>query len=857
MPESLNLPEHLTGLTDAEVQAARAEHGLNQTSEGKRFPLLEIILDILKEPMLVLLISIAMIYVSLRQYGEAYFMLGALVIVSGISFYQDNRSRKALQALKKLITPLSTIIRNGVPQQIPTEEIVPGDLVIAEEGMTINADGTIVHSHDFSVNESSLTGEANTVYKFAHSNDNQVYSGTIVSSGLAVYQVDKIGTSTRVGQLGTSLTEIREEPTPLQAQINRFVRGMAMIGIFVFLMVMLAQFFSSHDMLVSLLKGLTLAMSILPEEIPVAFTTFMALGSRRLMKEGIIVKKSRTVETLGSATTICTDKTGTITENKMELHAVYAFENDTLYSNKEPYDHPALGVIEAAMWASEPVPFDPMEKTIHSEYESSALDDQRRAYRMVFEYPLGGFPPMMTHVFENESGHRIIAAKGAPEAMLKVSGLSVAEQTKVNAIIDQLAAEGYRMLGVALATHTAHPLPAQQQELSFDFKGLVVFFDPPKHNISDVFTAFEKAGIGVKIITGDNPLTTRAIAKKAGFSETDESVSGEELMQMEEHERLDRVRRSVLFTRMFPEVKLATINALKKAGEVVAMIGDGVNDAPALKASHIGIAMGKRGTEMAKSAADLILMDDDLSKLVTAIGTGRRIYDNLKKAIQYIISIHIPIILVVSLPLFLGWIYPDIFTPVHVIFLELVMGPTCSIVFENEPMEANTMQRPPRSMTDTFLSWKELGMSLLQGLMITVGVLFVYQLAVAKGASEAMTRTMVFTTLVFANILLTLVNRSFHFSILTTLRYKNRLLPGIIFLTLLLLAAILFIPAVSGFFHLREISWSDIGICFMAAAISVIWFEGIKWHRRRIYADQQKRFASSDHYRKVSDYPSR
>lgn len=843
MPESLNLPEHLTGLTDAEVQAARAEHGLNQTSQRKRFPLLEILLDILKEPMLVLLISIAMIYLSLKQYGEAYFMLGALVIVSGISFYQDNRSRKALEALKKLMTPLSTVIRNGLPQQIPTEEIVPGDLVIAEEGMTINADGTIVHSHDFSVNESSLTGEAHTVYKFADSQDNQVYSGTIVSSGLAVYQVDKIGSSTRVGQLGTSLTDIREEPTPLQAQINTFVRGMAMIGIFVFLLVMVAQYFSSHDMLASLLKGLTLAMSILPEEIPVAFTTFMALGSRRLMKEGIIVKKSRTVETLGSATTICTDKTGTITENKMELQAVYAFENDTLYADKEPYDQAVFEVIEAAMWASEPVPFDPMEKTIHRVYASSASVDQRRAYKMLFEYPLGGIPPMMTHVYENESGHRIISAKGAPEAILKVSGLSNAAKTKVNAIINQLAAEGYRMLGVALAAHVQDPLPALQQEFSFDFKGLVVFFDPPKHNISDVFAEFNNAGIEIKIITGDNPLTTLAIAREAGFDDVEESINGEELMQLDEQARIDRVRRTVLFTRMFPEVKLATINALKKAGEVVAMIGDGVNDAPALKASHIGIAMGKKGTEMAKSAADLILMDDDLSKLVTAIGTGRRIYDNLKKAIQYIISIHIPIILAVSLPLFLGWAYPDIFTPVHVIFLELVMGPTCSIVFENEPMEANTMQRPPRSMTDTFLNWKELGMSVLQGLTITAGVLFVYQLAVSKGAGEAMTRTMVFTTLVFANILLTLVNRSFYFSVLTTLRYKNRLLPGIILLTLILLGAMLFIPPVSEFFHLKRINGSDIMVCLVVAAISVFWFEGVKWYRRRKDTPPQKGIA--------------
>ncbi len=834
MSQKLNLPASLTGLTDAEVLESRKKHGPNLQQQKVKSTWWKMILEILREPMLVLLIIISIIYFVLEQYGEAWFMMAAIIIVSGISFYQDNRSRKALEALEALNTPLSKVIRNGIPLSILTPEIVPGDLVIAEEGSTINADGKIVHSNDFSVNESTLTGEAQAIYKSSTSENPKVFSGTLASSGLAVYKVEKTGTSTRVGQIGKSIAEIKEEPTPLQKQIEAFVKGMALIGIIVFLGVWAFQYIESKNLLASLLKGLTLAMSILPEEIPVAFTTFMALGSRRLMKEGIIVKKTRTVETLGSATVICADKTGTITENKMTLQSVYAFSNNRLYTGEKEYDKEALTVIETAMWASEPVPFDPMEKTLHQIYEKHTSGDQRESFSMVHEYPLEGVPPMMTHIFENKSGARIIAAKGAPEAILKLCHLTDVQMQKVQAIIDRLALQGYRILGVATASHTGNDFPAAQQSFSFALTGLVVFYDPPKPGIENVFRKFYKAGIEVKIITGDNPLTTKAIAGNAGIKNADDPIDGEALMKLNEKGFTEALRKYSLFTRMFPEAKLAAINGFKNDNQVVAMVGDGVNDGPALKAAHIGIAMGQRGTEMAKSAAALILMNDDLSKMVDAIATGRRIYSNLKKAIQYIISIHIPIILTVSLPLFLGWIYPDIFTPVHVIFLELVMGPTCSIVFENEPMEKNTMQQKPRPMTETFLNWRELGMSILQGLMITVGVLFMYQLTLKQGGNEAQVRTMVFSTLIFANIFLTLVNRSFYFSFVTTLRYKNNLLLGIITITLAILATMLFVDPVAAFFQLVHPELSDIGRCAGIAFISVFWFEAVKvWRRAR------------------------
>jgi Ca2+-transporting ATPase len=832
MSKKINIPENIVGLTDTEVIASREEFGNNEQIQKQKHKWWLTLFDALKEPMLAVLIAVAIIYFILGENSEAYFMLVAIVVVSGISFYQDNRSRKALDALEKLNEPLSTVLRNGTAIKIPTRDIVINDLVIAEEGNTINADGEIVHSNDFSVNESSLTGEAYAVFKSEKTEAKNVFSGTLVASGLAVYKTTKIGSDTEIGKLGSAILNIKEEATPLQIQIEKFVKGMAIIGILIFLLVWGIYFWRTQDLLNSLLKGLTLAMSILPEEIPVAFTTFMALGSWRLMQEGVIVKKIRTVETLGGATVICADKTGTLTENKMKLQSVYAFNSKELYKKDNWKNPDAQKVIEIAMWASEPVPFDPMEKTLHRAYKATTDSDNRRSFLMVHEYPLDGKPPMMTHVFQNEKNSRIIAAKGSPETIIKVSKLNSDEKKTIYKKIEDLASKGYRILGVAYSDYSEKKFPLNQQELPFHFVGLVVFHDPPKGNIQHVIKQFYEAGIQVKVVTGDNSTTTKAIAAMAGIKNADNIMEGEAIMQLDEVKRLQSIHNSTLLTRMFPEAKLAVVNALKKDKQVVAMIGDGVNDGPALKAAHIGIAMGKKGTEIAKTAADIILVDDDLSKMIVAVAAGRRIYTNLKKAVQYIVSIHIPIILTVSLPLFFGWIYPDIFTPVHVIFLELVMGPMCSIVYENEPAEKNSMQQRPRQLGSTFLSLKEMGVSIIQGLAITLGILFVYQITVRNGGSENLTRTMVFTTLVFSNIILSLVNRSFYYSVFTSLKNKNNMMVFANSATLLMLVLIIYINPIANFFDVLPLQLHQIGICIAVSAVSVLWIEIWKWNKR-------------------------
>lgn len=806
----------IQGLTDTEVSISRERYGANVIDYQEKNGLWEVIKGLAKEPMVLLLLITASIYFFSGEVEDAIFMAVAIVFVATISIYQDARTRNALEKLKSITQPNCKVIRNGETIEIPTAELVIGDAMVIEEGTSVPADGIILQANDFSANESLLTGESLPIYKDA-ATQSPVFQGTTVASGLAIARVTAIGKETQLGKIGKQLESISEEATPLEQQINHFVRLMVIAGAAVFAFVWLLNWFRSGLVVDSLLKALTLAMSILPEEIPVAFTTFMALGAWRLMKKGILIKQIKTVETLGSANVICVDKTGTITENRMQLAQIVPADG----LSKED-------VVRMAMWASEPVPFDPMETALHEAYAAAASVDERPYFRIIHEYPLDGKPPMMTHVFANNEGKRMIAAKGAPEAILALSILTREEKTAVEMQVQTLAAEGYRILAVGEALFSGDTFPLIQQEFQLQYYGLVAFYDPPKSNMRAVLQDFYRAGITVKIITGDNALTTQSIAREIGFAGAAHSISGEALMALSEAELQQKVTETHIFTRMFPEAKLRIINALKANQNIVAMTGDGVNDAPALKAAHIGIAMGKKGTEIARQAASLILVTDDLSKMVEAVAMGRRIYTNLKKAIQYIISIHIPIILTVFLPLVLNWIYPHIFSPVHVIFLELIMGPTCSIIYENEPMEVYAMEQPPRPFSTTFFRWKELITSIIQGLAITAGTLAAYQVAVYQGADETLTRTMVFATLISANIFLTLVNRSFRYSVLHTLRYSNPLIPLIIGLTTGLSATFIYWQPVAIFFGFTPLNMTEAGTAIIIGFVSVIWYEAVK-----------------------------
>ncbi|MBS9524157.1 cation-translocating P-type ATPase [Litoribacter ruber] len=820
-----------TGLNAAEVLSSREKHGANLMPTDSRWRWLELLKEVVLEPIFLILLAAASIYFFLGEYQEGIIMLIAIGLVSGISLFQERKSQNAIDALKRMSSPKAKVFREGELLTIPSEQLVVNDLMMVEDGDLIPADAEVIESHDFTVNESALTGESFPVTKTGNGKKESLYQGTLVLGGNCVGRVTAVGKDTTLNKLGISLHGIETSKTPLQLQISRFVTGMAAIGAVAFFIVWGLNYYLSENIWDSLLQGLTLAMSVLPEEIPVAFSTFMALGAFHLYKKQIITRSPYTVETLGAATVICVDKTGTLTENKMELAAIYEHASGRHFRYNDGQAE-LNEVLEYSLWASEILPFDSMEKAIHKTYQLAAKVDMRGAYNMVHEYPLGGTPPIMTHIFQNGSQDRKIAVKGSVEGVVKQCDLTLSEKEGIMKVVDDYTHRGYRVLAVGKVAHWVGAFPETQFDFQFEFLGLVCFYDPPKSNIPEIISKFYKAGIEVKMITGDYAKTAQAISELIGMKNHSSALTGTEVLSMDANELREKVKNTKLFSRMFPQAKMKVVEALKENGEIVAMTGDGVNDGPALKAAHIGVAMGLRGTEIAKKAAALVLMDDDLAHMVDAVALGRRIYENLKKAIQYIISIHIPIILIVTLPLVFFWEFTAIFSPIHVIFLELVMGPTCSIVFENEPIEPGSMNRPPRKMTSTFFSLRELAISIVQGLVITAGCLGIGYYYIEAGASEHLVRTVIFSTLIFSNVFLTLVNRSFYYSIVKTLSYSNRLMPLILLASLGVLGLALYFEPLRNVFDFAPLNAAILLQTLAVGFASVIWVEGFKLWRR-------------------------
>jgi Ca2+-transporting ATPase len=576
---------------------------------------------------------------------------------------------------------------------------------------------------------------------------------------------------------------------------------------------------------VSLLFALTLAMSAVPEEIPVAFSSFMALGTYKMSKLGIISRKPQIIENLGAVSVICFDKTGTITENKMEVKTIYDYKSDAQVDLPGQLET-GKNVLLYGVLASERNPFDTMEKAIW-EAAGEHIGDWHLQLKMIHEYPLGGQPPMMTHLYKQEDS-MLVAGKGAAERIIQVCRLQQGEREKIKSQVVSLASKGYRVIGVASAVHGTAPLPMSQDDFNWQFEGLLALYDPPKKNIRQVIEQFYSAGIDVKLVTGDYTETAMQIAKQVGILNHLKCVNGEQVMQMNREELNAIVKTTSLFARMFPDAKLKLIEAIKDQGEIVAMTGDGVNDGPALKSAHIGIAMGKRGTEIARQAADLVITDDNLQRMVIAVSEGRKIFNNLKKAVRYIISIHIPIILIASLPLIFGWAYPNVFTPIHVIFMELIMGPTCSIFFEKEPVEEDLMKLSPRPRDAGLFNREELLLSIVQGIVITAGCLALYYIFMNDGATLEKVRTIVFTSLLISNVFLTFVNRSVTQTIKYTIHYKNKLAPFIIVISVAFLAAILALPFLRNLFQLTTISAGELALCTGVALAGVMWFEVYK-----------------------------
>jgi Ca2+-transporting ATPase len=822
--------ENLKGLSENEIPRLIEQYGKNSYQPEKPGRLGHILAGIIREPMFILLAIACAIYFILGQPTEGFMMAVAICFVTAVSLFQEARSTRALQALKQYTEPKVTVIRGGITKNISPVELVPGDLVILEEGNKVPADATILQENDLSVNESIITGESLPVEKHDATGHNLIYQGTTINSGKCYASITATGNNTILGKLGKTVDAIAVPKTELQKQINRFVRQLAIFGISAFLLIWIINYLKIGLPVQSLLFALTLAMAAVPEEIPVAFSSFMALGAWQMSRLGIITRQPQIIENLGAVNVICLDKTGTITENKMSLKSIYDFDKNSLIEAGEALKNSE--VLRFALLASEQEPFDAMEKAIEEAYRIYHGRFHEDLPLKVYEYPLQGTPPMMTHVFADKEGY-LVAGKGAPERIIEICKLkdNAAERVIQHARVQ--AQKGYRVIGIASGIHTAMEFPASQDAFNWKFEGLLCLYDPPRQNMSHVLNQFYNAHIEIKLLTGDFPETALNISQQVGITGLLKYVTGEQVLVMQTEELKKTVEEINLFVRMFPEAKQRVVNALRSNGHIVAMTGDGVNDAPALRSADIGIALGKKGADMARQAADLIITDDDPEKVVEAIKQGRKIFGNLKKAIRYIISIHIPIILTASIPVVLGWKYPNIFTPVHIIFLELIMGPTCSVFFEREPVEDQIMLQPPRKRSINLFGRDELLISIVQGLVIAIAVLLLYYFSMYLGDSISKTRTMVFTTLIISNILLTFTNRSFSENFIRTIRYKNNLAPWILLISLAFLAALHFVPAIREIFGLEMIPFTRFLLCAGVAFISVAWFEVYKTHPYR------------------------
>ena len=822
----------INGLNSRDIPALQQQFGKNifHAAPSRRF--LNIIWGIVKEPMFILLLTGCALYFFLGETSEGFLMLAAMGIVTAISLYQEVKSSNAIDALKQFTEGKISVIRDGSERMILAEELVPGDIFLLEEGMKVPADGIVAQQNDLTVNESIITGESVPVTKDEGEGQNKLYQGTTINSGKCIARVTATGNRTELGKLGKQVGHYESPKTLLQLQMNRFVRLFALFGLLAFLAIFFVNWLHYREWTTSLLFALTLAMSAIPEEIPVAFSSFMALGAYKMSKLGIISRQPQVVESLGAVSVFCFDKTGTLTENKMQVKNVYDHRSGKTIELIAGTNQDSGKLLQYAVLASEAEPFDAMEKAIWEAWHSDPSSQSEQLPPMVHEYPLEGKPPMMTHVY-GDGTTKTVAAKGAAERLVSVCHLDALTTARINLLMNTFASQGYRVLGVASAVHEGGMMPASQDDFNWQFEGLLALYDPPKENAARVLKKFYEAGIGVKLLTGDHPGTAMNISGQVGITEYTEYLTGEQVLAMPAEELRKSVNNFTIYARMFPEAKLKVIEALKANKEIVAMTGDGVNDGPALKAANIGIAMGKKGTEIAQQAADLILTDDNLESLITAISEGRKIFSNLKKAIRYIISIHIPIILVASLPLLFGWAYPTIFTPIHIIFLELIMGPTCSIFFEREPVEEDLMRQGPRGRTTGLFTRKELLTSIVQGLVIAAGVLLLYYYSMNNGASQSITRTLVFTTLVLSNFFLTFVNRSFSNTLIVTSRYKNTLAPMILAVSVAFLVCLHFIPGIRDLFLLSPIDASQFGVCLLIAFASVLWFELYKGLRRK------------------------
>lgn len=840
--------KNISGQTEAEALRRLDAEGFNEISAAQQRGLVRIVLEVAREPMFLLLVGCGLLYLLTGELYDALMLLGFVLIVMGITVIQERRTERVLEALRDLSSPRALVIRDGRRRRIPGREVVRGDIILLVEGDRVPADAILRQAISLSADESLLTGESAPVRKSATEQKIDllkpggddlpfVFAGTLVTAGQGLAEILTTGMRTEMGKIGKALQKVTPEDTLLQKETGQLVRNLAVIGLLLCLLVILAYGFTRGNTpqawLQGLLNGITLAMALLPEEFPVVLTIFLALGAWRISRNRVLTRRMPAVETLGAATVLCTDKTGTLTLNQMSVRQLFVdgelFDAHAAHptSLSERF-HPLL---EYGILASKRDPFDPMEKALN-ELGAKFLahtEHLHQNWNLIREYPLSPHLLALSHVWKSPDGSIFeIAAKGAPEAIADLCHLSTLQRTELAGCAADMAAAGLRVLGVAQAYFRKSDLPADQHDFRFKFLGLIGLADPVRPTVPAAIRECYTAGIRVVMITGDYPGTAKSIAQQIGLRSPEQCITGSELDAMSDAELEQRIGATSIFARVVPEQKLRIVKALKACGEIVAMTGDGVNDAPALKSAHIGIAMGGRGTDVAREASALVVLDDDFSSIVAAVRLGRRIFDNIKKAVAYIFAVHVPIAGIAVIPMFFhDW--PPLLLPVHVAFLELIIDPACSIIFEAENAEPDVMQRPPRNSKNRLFSRSIILLGLFQGVCVLAAISALLAASTALGHADANSRrTLAFIALVVANLWLILTNRSRNRTIFSMFREPNHALWWVVGGAMTAMALLLNVPFLRELFHFAPLHPVDILLSIAAGIASIVLFELLK-----------------------------
>ena len=839
MHQPISTADIFSGLSEADAQGRLVAEGYNELPRSNQRTPGRIAFEVIREPMLALLLGGGVVYLTLGNLEEAMILLAFATMSIGITIIQETRTERVLEALRDLTSPRALVIRGGERKRIAGREVVRGDVVLLSEGDRVPADAMLLQSQDLQSDESLLTGESVPVRKTsadctAASTERRpggddlpfIFSGSLIVRGSGIGEVLATGPRSEIGKIGNSLSSMETEPPRLQAQMRRVVRTFAIVGGAVSVVAVLLYGHLRGGWLDAVLAGIALGMSMLPEEFPVVLTIFMAMGAWRISQARVLTRRAAAIETLGSATILCTDKTGTLTENRMTVAELRTADGKSFrMADKPGTDLPAAfaDLAGTGVLASAEIPFDPMEIAFHklgkerlSRHKILGNPD----WELVHTYPLRPGLLAMSNVWQSTSGqgNSLVAAKGAPEAIGALCHLNAKDLKALKDSVEAMAAEGLRVLGVARVSHRGTTMPEKQHDFKFEFLGLVGLTDPLRASVPEAVSDCRSAGIRVMMITGDYPATANVIARQAGL-DVERVVTGSEVHALDDDELALRVKTATVFARIMPEQKLRIVSALKSNGEIVAMTGDGVNDAPSLKAANIGIAMGGRGTDVAREASAIVLLDDDFGSIVKAVRLGRRIFDNLRKAMGFIFAVHVPIAGLSLLPLLFG--LPILFGPIHIAFLEMVIDPVCSLVFEAESEEDDVMRRPPRNPDSPLFSGALIGWGLIQGTLAFALLAGIYLVVLRQGMAENEIRALTFFSLVLTIVGLIFVNRSFSASLLTALIRPNRSLVIVVVAVASMLGGTLLWPFATSLFRFGPLHLDDLAVT-LAAGFAVL-----------------------------------